>query len=253
MPKDLNKPFIQRLYDSKNLDEKFTALELEVTRSGFDGVLYTFIPKLSRLTDSLKPVFQCSENYTPVLEHYKKHDYIKHDFIIKLAEKGKLDIIDRWAEAEKIQLTEKEEEVNKSAKEDFSITKSILFPTLIGDMGIAGVNIISFKQEYANKTIDPKLLNHLKTCCKTYHDYTMVHQDTRYEFILPLLESLTPKKKVVLKYLITGQPMKNIAEEADITTRYAEKLLVELRKDFGDISINELIYFLGLLNITEYL
>jgi FixJ family two-component response regulator len=81
----------------------------------------------------------------------------------------------------------------------------------------------------------------------------MVHQDSRYEFILPILESLTPKKKMVLKYLISGKPMKNIAEEADITTRYAEKLLVELRKDFGNISINELIYFLGLLNITEYL
>jgi FixJ family two-component response regulator len=81
----------------------------------------------------------------------------------------------------------------------------------------------------------------------------MTHQDARYKFILPILESLTPKKKIVLKYLISGQPMKNITDDSDITTRYAEKLLVELRKDFGDISKNELIYFLGLLNITEYL
>ncbi len=47
--------------------------------------------------------------------------------------------------------------------------------------------------------------------------------------------------------------MKNISKEANITIRYAEKLLVEFRKDFGNISNNELIYFLGLLSITEYL
>ncbi len=253
MPEDLNKPFIQLLYESKTLDKKFTALELEVTKAGFDAVVYTFIPKLVRLTDSLKPVLQYSKKYAPLLEHYHKHDYSRHDFLLRLVEEGKIDIIDWWAEAKKMQLTQEEKEVNRVAREDFAITRGFAFPTLNADMGIAGVSIISFKQEYANKTVSPKLLNHLKTCCKIYHDYTMVHQDSRYEFILPILESLTPKKKMVLKYLISGKPMKNIAEEADITTRYAEKLLVELRKDFGNISINELIYFLGLLNITEYL
>jgi len=52
--------------------------------------------------------------------------------------------------------------------------------------------------------------------------------------------------------LITGQPKKTIAD-VGVTERYADKLLMELRKTFGDISTNELIYLLGLLNITEYL
>jgi len=253
MPKDLKKPFVQRLYDSKTFEEKFSALEYEVTLSGFDGILYTFIPKLSRLTESLQPVFQYSKSYTEIVNNYQKHDFNKSDFTIRLVEEGKLSIIDWWMEAEKTLLSKEEKHVNKVTKEKFGVSKGITFPTLNNDMGMAGASIISFKPEYANKQIDPALLQHLKTCCRMYHDHTMIHQDARYEFILPILDSLTPKKKLVLKHLISGQPMKNITKEADITTRYAEKLLVELRKNFGDISKNELIYYLGLLNINEYL
>ena len=120
-------------------------------------------------------------------------------------------------------------------------------------MGYAGVSIISFKEDFTDKKIDTNILNHLKTCSLMYHDHSMIHQDARYEFILPILETLTPKKKLLIKYLISGKPMKNIADEADITTRYADKLLSELRRQFGNISKNELIYLLGLLNISEYL
>jgi len=253
MPKDLRKSFIQRLYDSKTLEEKFATLEHEVISSGFDGVLYTFIPKLSLLTESLQPVFQFSKSYAKIVDNYQKHNFSKNDFTIRLIEEGKLSIIDWWIEAEKLSLTQEEEYIVKVTRDDFGVSKGISFPTLGNDMGIAGASIISFNKEYAKKEVDPTILEHLKTCSRMYHDHTMIHQDARYEFILPILNALTPKKKIVLRYLISGRAMKNIAEESDITTRYAEKLLVELRKDFGDISKNELIYYLGLLNITEYL
>lgn len=253
MPKDLSKPFIQRLYDSETLDEKFSALEFEVLNSGFDAVLYTFIPKLSLLKEPLQPVFQFSESYTEIVENYQKNNFGKNDFTIRLVEEGKLAIIDWWNEAEKLTLSKEEQHVVNVTKNKFSISKGITFPTLSNDLGIAGASMISFNKDYLHKKIDSEILGHLKICCRMYHDHTMIHQDARYKFILPILQALTIKKKIVLKYLISGQPMKNITEEGDITTRYAEKLLVELRKDFGDISKNRLIYFLGLLNITEYL
>ena len=252
MPKDLSKPFIQRLYDSKTPADKFSALQNEAEISGFDGVAYTFIPKLSRLTESLKPVYQYSESYSDLVDYYQKHNLNRNDFIIRLVEEGRLDILDWGKETKKATLTKEEEKVSKVAKEIFGATKGVTFPTLSNDIGFAGVSVISFDNKFRGKEVTPEILKHLKKCSKMYLDHTMIHQDARYEFILPILESLTPKKKIVLKYLISGQPMKNITTEADITTRYAEKLLVGLRKDFGDISKNELIYFLGLLNITEY-
>ncbi len=92
----------------------------------------------------------------------------------------------------------------KITKEKFGVSKGITFPTLGNDMGVTGVSIISFKPEYASKRIDSGTLEHLKTCCRMYHDHTMIHQDSRHEFILPILEILTVKKKVVLKHLISG-------------------------------------------------
>jgi len=253
MPKDPNKNFLQRLYDSKTLEDRFSALEHEITMSGFDAVLYSFAPQLSHLADSISPVFQYSEKYSDLLSNYQKHNYNENDFIIRLIKEGRLSAIDWWYETQKISLSKEEKEVNRVCREIFGVTKGLTFPTLSSDMGFAGVSIISFSETYIHKEVSTTMLEHLKICSEMYHDHTMAHQDARYQFILPILESLTPKKKIVLKHLISGQPMKNITEEADITIRDAEKLLIELRKEFGNISKNELIYFLGLLNITEHL
>ena len=62
-----NKYFVQDLYDAESLDDKFSLLEFEIKRCGFDGVLYSFIPKLTRLSDTLKPVFQHNESYRPLV------------------------------------------------------------------------------------------------------------------------------------------------------------------------------------------
>ena len=248
-----NKYFVQDLYDTTCLSKKFSLLEKEIQKSGFDGALYTFIPKLSRLSNSLEPVFQHSESYDEVMINYKKNNYSRDDFVIRLVEEGKTDIIDWWELAEKIELTKKEKHVNKVAKEQYGITKGISFPTLSNDLGFAGVSMISFKESFSNKTIDTKILDHLGKCSRQYHDHALIHQDSRYKFILPILKTLTTKKIILIKYLISGKPMKYISDHEEISTRYAEKLLIELRKQFGNITTNELIYLLGLLNISEHL
>lgn len=216
-------------------------------------MLYTFIPKLTRLSVSLQPVFQHTDSYLPFLKNYQKNNFSRYDFVIRLVEEGKLDTIDWWEEAAKIELSKKEKYVNHIAKETYGITKGISFPTLSNDMGFAGVSIISFKDSYANKIINADAIRHLKKCSRQYHDHAMIHQDARHKFILPILQTLTPKKVLLIKYLISGKPMKYISDEVDISTRYAEKLLIKLRKQFGNITTNELIYLLGLLNISEYL
>jgi len=240
----------EKLYDADNIEQKFQVLENITINAGFDAVLYTFMPKLMLLTESIKPVFQYSEKYRPIVENYLEHDFRHQDFTIRLAESGYMDIIDWWKVAGTIKLTNEEKNFNHIIKEKFGVTKGISFPALSSDVGIAGASIIQLNREV--KPVDEKLLQYLKKCFKIYHHHMIVHQDDRYRFILPLLESLTPRKKAVIRHLISGQPMKNIVEQG-ISERYGEKLLSELRKSFGSISKNELIYLLGLLNISEYL
>jgi len=246
-----HKSIATSLYDTDCIDEKFAILEQVVKDAGFDAILYTFIPKLSRLIN-LQPVFRFSNGYAQFIEHYHKNNFSKHDFLLRLLEEGITDPVDWWEKAALMDLTEEEKHVNNTARHKFGITKGLGFPTLGSNLGLAGVSIISFKKEDENRQIEPEIINSLHKNSRIYHDHMMVHQDDRYSFILPLLDSLTPKKKIVIKHLISGQPMKNI-EDQGVTERYGEKLLLELRKSFGDITKNELIYLLGLLNITEYL
>ncbi len=72
-------------------------------------------------------------------------------------------------------------------------------------------------------------------------------------FIQPLLERLNDTRRKVLKHLVSGHPMKTIPDTSGISQRYAEKVLIDVRKEFGNISTNELIYILGMVHIHEHL
>lgn len=248
-----NNVIAQRLYDAVSIGDKFSILEEEIKDvSGFDGVIYTFIPKLSRLTCLLQPVFQFSESISESIKLYQENNYSKHDYTMRLIENGNTDIIDWFEDAKRLSLSKQERYVNQAMKEKLGITKGYSFPTLGNDLGASGVAIISFKEEYNTRKLDSALLAQIHHCTRIYHDHITVHQDARYQFILPVLKTLTSKKKIVIKHLITGQPMKTITD-AGVTERYANNLLSDLRETFGGISKNELIYLLGLLNISEYL
>jgi len=60
-------------------------------------------------------------------------------------------------------------------------------------------------------------------------------------------------KRKVLKHLLSNQPMKTIPETEGISQKYAEKVILMMRKEFGDISTNELLYILGMVHIHQYL
>ncbi len=245
-----NRYFVQHLHDTEALPDKFSLLEKEAVKCGFDAALYTFIPKLTQLSDTINPVIQYSTSYSSRMLDYKEQNEIKNDFTVKLLTKGHTTVIDWWEQAEHLPLTNKEKQVNRRSKAH-GVAKGITFPTLNSDMGIAYMSVVSFNKAYANKPIAIKTLNYLKKCASQYHNHVMTHQGARYNFIAPILNTFTPKKVMLIKYIISGKPINSISEHENISTRYAEKLLIEIRKQFGNISTNELIYFLGLLNIPE--
>ena len=86
-------------------------------------------------------MFQHSDSYEELMINYKENNYSRDDFVIRLVEEGKTDIIDWWEEAEHLELTKKEKHVNQVAKKHYGITKGITFPTLSNDLGFAGVSI----------------------------------------------------------------------------------------------------------------
>jgi hypothetical protein len=248
-----NDCFIQQLYDNDSPSGKFSLLEKEVRKAGFNAALYTFIPKLSQLSNSLEPVFQYSNIYQQRMRDYKNNQTYRDDFVIRLFELGNTQCIDWWEISKQIELTKKEKHANHKTKEHFGVSRGISFPTLNNDMGIAYVSVIKLKDNTSNNDISSEMLAYLNKCSQVYHDHAMTHQDLRYHFILPILRTLTPKKVTLIEYLISGKPINCISKHENISTRYAEKLLIETRKQFGNISTNELIYLMGCLNIAEYI
>ena len=67
------------------------------------------------------------------------------------------------------------------------------------------------------------------------------------KFILPLFETLKPKEIVILQYLATGKPMKNIQDYTGISHSYATNVLAELRLRLGGINNDKLMYLFGLM------
>ena len=103
------------------------------------------------------------------------------------------------------------------------------------------------------QALKKKSLPELTTLASNYHSRIIMSEEDMRFFIEPLLKRLNDTKKKVLKHLLSNQPMKTISETEGISHKYAEKVILKMRKEFGDISTNELLYILGMVHIHQYL
>lgn len=234
--------------------EEFTKLTELVSDLGFDGVLYSFYPKLMYMNSKTQPVLHFSASFAPFVQHYLENNYGNCDFVLRLALTGREKPIDWWEEIHAGNVTPAERVVTEDARQYFGIQHGLSIPVLRGTFAIAGISVFSKHQdqqyfEGLKRTSTEALYN----AAKAYHaKITRSREELRF-FIYPLIESLISTDKKVLNHVLTGKPMKSIAKELSVTPRYGEKILRKLRKEFGDISTYELIYILGMMNIHEYL
>jgi DNA-binding CsgD family transcriptional regulator len=234
--------------------DNFELLTTSIQALGFDDVLYSFYPKPMYLNKDVQPVLHFSSGFESFVEHYIKHDFGNRDFVLRLALQGRTEPVDWWQEIESGSVSPEEQFVTETARNDFHIHHGLSIPVLFGTFAIAGISVTSRKP-------DRKYFDFLKEKCTKklfelgdeYHRGIIKSRAELHFFILPLLESLSDTKKKVLKHLMSGQPMKAIEHHYGITPRYAEKVLRNIRKEFGNISTHELLYIMGMINMHEYL
>ena len=232
----------------------FKALEDKINALGFDGVLYSFYPKPMYMNQNIQPVLHYSDRFAPFVGHYIENNYGNRDFVLRLALQGRLEPIDWWQEIEQGNVSPEEQEVTQDARDQFGIQHGLSIPVLFGTFAIAGISVINTNSNRAEfPTRKEASLEALYEIATHYHSEVIKSSKALHFFILPLLESLNDTKRKVLKHLISGKPMKTIEDVYGVKQRYAEKVLLDIRKEFGGISANELIYILGMINILEYL
>ena len=234
--------------------QAFDELVSSVSKLGYDGVLYSFFPRPMYLNSKIQPVLHYSESYSSFVAHYLQNDYGNRDFILRLALEGRSKPIDWWEEINSGDVSAEEAEVTMDAKQEFGIKHGLSIPVLSGSFAIAGISLISMKGNDAEfQALKKKSLPELTTLASNYHSRIIMSEEDMRFFIEPLLKRLNDTKKKVLKHLLSNQPMKTISETEGISHKYAEKVILKMRKEFGDISTNELLYILGMVHIHQYL
>jgi hypothetical protein len=237
---------------SGDFDSAFQQLTEEVIELGYDGVLYSFYPKPLYVAKDIQPMLHFSDAFAPFVEHYINNDFGNRDFVLRLAMRGRRKPIDWWHEINAGNVYPEEVGVTEIARELFGIQQGLSIPVLSGIYAIAGISVVSKNKdsEYF-ATLKGETAKDLEILAKEYHAKVLLMKEELQFFIRPLLENLDVTRKEVLKHLILGKPLKSIG--GDISEKYAEQVLMKIRRDFGGISRNELLYILGMMNMYEYL
>jgi hypothetical protein len=237
-----------------NPNDKFIELKKNVRELGFDGVLYSFFPRAMYLNSKTQPLIHYCNTFEPFVRHYFENNYGNNDFVIRLISERGIEPIDWWQEITNGNVTREERKVTLDAKNNFNIENGLTVPVLSGSFAMSAISVISrngdsdYFQEIKNSHIEE-----LQELAIDYHFYILSSCERVRFFVEPLFVNLNQTKKNVIRHLIGGKPMKTITNKYNISQRYAEKTLINIRNEFGNISTNEFIYSLGVCNIDRYL
>jgi len=246
--------FVSRIDHCKDFDQCFHELTFAAEKLGFDGVLYTYLPRL--FTDEnvdFQPIMRVSENYgADYLQHYQEHNYIAYDHMVAAAQGGENRIADWFYDAEQIPLTGKPLEVLETARK-FGIRNGLSFPTFLSDQVFAGASFICRKDDAFFKSVCRPNAQLIRVLAEIFHYKVIAEQHYQEVFIGPFLAQLSATKLKILKLLATGQRPKQIASELGNTIKYTQNLIGEIRKDFGNVPRDRLMYLVGVLNIERLL
>ncbi len=253
--------YVESLYQAENFEQAFAIFEKHVFKLGFEGALYTYIPR--PLLDSnffCEPIYKVSKDYCPsYLKHYFDARFDRHDPLIKAVKNGTMDPIDWWGEISKSYMNEnKDSEEVIATSRHYGIANGITLPLMSEERGISGASFISSDRQLYGE-LKKENLNKLKLCTKLFHDMVISNVSHLSHFVKPALSSLSNTEKRLLQKLAQGKPISKIADELCKSERYLEKVMYRTRQKLSGISADEIpkinrnrvLYYAGLLNLLD--
>jgi len=253
--------FASNLYDANNFEQAFNVFESQVLKLGFDGVLYTYIPRVLLDTQfHLNPVYHVSSEYRPkYMDHYSEARFERVDPLVQAVHDGISNPISWWGDIckEYMKADSDSAEVIETAR-DYGINNGITLPLLSGQSGIAGASIISDETSAFGKLLDSRI-EKLTLCTRLFHNLVLSHAPYKAEFSKPMLKSLSKTELQLLMGLSRGQSPAQIASQINRSEGYLEQVMIKMRRklsgveseDIPIINKNQLLYYAGLLNILD--
>lgn len=241
---------------ASSLDQAFAVYEQQVQDLGFEGALYAYIPRLHLEAQlNAAPVFKVSASRNPAfMEHYQQAGLEKDDFTLRGIMQGRTDPIDWWGEERSGILTPAERNLIVMARDDYGIRNGVTVCTLNGEQGVAGASVISSEPDRLYDKLKQENFTAFTLCTGVFHAHVMDRIYLHQFFLEPMLGLLTDKEKKLLAFIVMGKPMKQVSDYLpNVTPKYAERLVEGIRKKFGGINKNRLIYYAGLLHLLDHL
>lgn len=255
--------YAQELYSAENFEQAFAVFEQQILKLGYDGVLYTYIPRV--LLDSnfsREPVYKVSRDYNPsYLKHYADARFDRHDPLIKAVESGASEPIDWWGPTSKkyMDMDKASEEVIETSR-DYGIANGVTLPTLCEHRAISGASFISTEKRLYSKLREESIEN-LQICTSMFHNMVISRACYTGDFVKPVLDSLSNTEKQFLVGLAQGKPPAKIAADLGKSEKYLEQVMLRMRGKLSGaadgespkINRNQLLYYAGLLNLLDYI
>ena len=207
--------YAESLYAAESFDEAFNVLEDQVVKLGYEGVLYTYIPRI--LIDSNfsnEPVYIVSSKYCPkYLEYYTDTRFDKSDPLIKTVQDGVTEAIDWWGEisARYIAGDKASEEVIATSR-NYGISNGITLPLMCEEKGIAGASFIT-PESTCFDALKNENIDRLKLCTNMFHSLVLSNSGYAGRFIKPVLNNLNKTERLFLEGLARGKTPAQLSVE----------------------------------------
>ncbi|HEY7772259.1 MAG TPA: autoinducer binding domain-containing protein [Marinagarivorans sp.] len=248
--------FYEQLHASVDIDAMFLAIEQATTALGFDNLSYTFVPgAISHSPNQLQPIFKISKAYNAgFIRHYVDAEFGQQDFTIKRIINGDFSPMVWWREAKNQSITRAELEVIEVARQEYGICHGISIPTYSDGYNIAGVSVTREYRDHQFDELCSERGEHLRRLSQMFSDRVLCRHDIRAVFMAPFLQKLTTTEKQVLSKLAKGCNLKAVCHELQLDYKYvANSVIKSLRKKFGNVTRDALMYEAGMLNFSQLL
>jgi hypothetical protein len=255
--------YAESLFSAGCFAEAFEHFEKQVTKLGFDGVLYTYIPRALLNSNFLRePVYEVSSSYSPgYMKHYADARFEKHDPLIKAVMDGVSEPIDWWGE-----ITNKYMETDTASREvlatsrSYDIANGITLPLMSEQRGIAGASFITSEAKRFD-VLKRENLEKLKLSTQMFHSLVVSDACHVSHFLKPILNALTDTELRFLQKLAQGKTPKQISVELSKSEKYLEQVMLNMRRKFSGageespltLNRNQLLYYAGLLGLIDHL
>lgn len=255
--------YVDALLNASDFESGFSAFEKQAHRLGFDGALYTYIPKVILDFDFIAaPIYEVSSSFNHnYLAHYQQARFDRHDPLIKAVQDGTQYPIDWWGECTEFYKNQSpQSRIVMDESLSYGIQNGITIPLMSGRQGISGASFISRERRPAFESLSSAKLEELKIATRLFHSLVTSNAHYLGGFSRPMLEILNDKERRYLAGLAEGKSSSEIAHLLGTTTKYLEQLMLKIRRklsgvgpfDPPTINRNQVLYYAGLMNLLEH-